>query len=98
LFAYTLALPAGLTRLESGSACVFAPNPKPDDYVSATRLPRWFSDRKPSARTPSMSPISKPYVTRVAPRYTQITAPTVIITGDSDSVVLAHIHSEGAGP
>jgi pimeloyl-ACP methyl ester carboxylesterase len=42
-----------------------------------------------------MSPISKPYVTRVAPRYTEITAPTVIITGDSDSVVLAHIHSEG---
>jgi pimeloyl-ACP methyl ester carboxylesterase len=42
-----------------------------------------------------MSPISKPYVTRVAPRYPEIKAPTVIITGDSDSVVLAHIHSEG---
>src|SRR5690606_8879468 len=32
LFANTLALPAGLSRLQSGSACVFAPNAVPEDY------------------------------------------------------------------
>jgi pimeloyl-ACP methyl ester carboxylesterase len=94
LFANTIALPAGLTRLESGSACVFAPNPKPDDYVSKTAPALVL---RPQAFRSNAIDVAnlKPYVTRVAPRYTQITAPTVIITGDSDSVVLAHIHSEG---
>ncbi|MEM5495475.1 alpha/beta hydrolase [Hoeflea sp. AS16] len=94
LFANTLALPAGLTRLESGSACVFAPNPKPDDYVSKTApalvlRPRAFRNNAIDVAN------LKPYVTRVAPRYPEIKSPTVIVTGDSDSVVLAHIHSEG---
>jgi len=94
LFANTLALPAGLSRLESGSACVFAPNPKPDDYVSKTApalvlRPRAFRNNAIDVAN------LKPYVTRIAPRYPEIKSPTVIITGDSDSIVLAHIHSEG---
>jgi pimeloyl-ACP methyl ester carboxylesterase len=94
LFANTLALPAGLSRLESGSACVFAPNPKPDDYVSKTApalvlRPRAFRNNAIDVAN------LKPYVTRIAPRYREIKSPTVIITGDSDSIVLAHIHSEG---
>ncbi|MGJ8571074.1 MAG: alpha/beta fold hydrolase [Hoeflea sp.] len=94
LFANTLALPAGLTRLESGSACVFAPNPIPDDYIATTApalvlRPRAFRNNAIDVAN------LKPYVTKVAPRYPEIKSPTVIITGDSDSVVLAHIHSEG---
>ena len=94
LFANTLALPAGLARLESGSACVFAPNPKPDDYISSTAPALVL---RPSAFRNNTIDVAnlKPYVARVAPRYTEIRTPTVIITGDSDSVVLAHIHSEG---
>lgn len=94
LFANTLALPAGLTRLESGSACVFAPNPKPDDYVTSTAPALVL---RPGAFRHNAIDVAnlKPYVTRVAPRYSEIRTPTVIITGDSDSVVLAHIHSEG---
>lgn len=94
LFANTLALPAGLTRLESGSACVFAPNPKPDDYIDRTAPALVL---RPQAFRNNAIDVAnlKPYVTRVAPRYTEIAAPTVIVTGDSDSVVLAHIHSEG---
>ncbi|EDQ34426.1 putative hydrolase or acyltransferase (alpha/beta hydrolase superfamily) [Hoeflea phototrophica DFL-43] len=94
LFAHTLALPAGLTRLESGSSCVFAPNPKPEDYVSGTGPALVL---RPSAFRHNAVDVAnlKPYVTRVSPRYTEIMAPTVVITGDSDSVVLAHIHSEG---
>jgi pimeloyl-ACP methyl ester carboxylesterase len=94
LFAHTLALPAGLTRLESGSACVFAPNPKPDDYTSKTApalvlRPRAFRNNAIDVAN------LKDYVGRVSPRYSEIKTPTVIVTGDSDSVVLAHIHSEG---
>ena len=94
LFANTLALPAGLTRLESGSACVFAPNPKPDSYIVDTAPALVL---RPEAFRSNAIDVAnlKPYVTRVAPRYAEIDAPTVIITGDSDSVVLAHIHSEG---
>lgn len=94
LFAHTLALPAGLTRLESGSACVFAPNPKPDDYVSKTAPALVL---RPQAFRNNAIDVAnlKPYVTRIAPRYPEIKTPTVILTGDSDSVVLAHIHSEG---
>tara|TARA_R110002020_G_scaffold316361_8_gene531523 strand:- start:3981 stop:5012 length:1032 start_codon:yes stop_codon:yes gene_type:complete len=94
LFANTLALPAGLTRLESGSACVFAPNPKPDDYIARTAPALVL---RPKAFRNNAIDVSglKPYLARVSPHYSRITAPTVIITGDSDSVVLAHIHSEG---
>lgn len=94
LFANTLALPAGLTRLESGSSCVFAPNPKPENYTSATGPALVL---RPDAFRHNAIDVAnlKPYVTRISPRYTEIAAPTVVITGDSDSVVLAHIHSEG---
>lgn len=94
LFAHTLALPAGLTRIDSGSACVFAPNPTPGDYVTQTGPALVL---RPAAFRNNAVDVHnlKPYATRVAPRYSEITAPTVIITGDSDSIVLAHIHSEG---
>ena len=94
LFANTLALPAGLTRIESGSACVFAPNPTPDAYVTQTAPALVL---RPGAFRNNAIDVHnlKPYATQVAPRYGEITAPTIIITGDSDSVVLAHIHSEG---
>ena len=35
------------------------------------------------------------YVKRESPRYREISAPTVIITGDRDDVVLAELHSIG---
>ncbi|WP_417423103.1 alpha/beta fold hydrolase [Hoeflea sp.] len=94
LFAHTLALPAGLTRLESGSACVFAPNPKPDDYVDITAPALVL---RPQAFRNNAIDVTglKPYLSRVSPRYREIKTPTAIVTGDSDSSVLAHIHSEG---
>ncbi|MCY0096543.1 alpha/beta hydrolase [Hoeflea sp. J2-29] len=94
LFANVLALPAGLTRLESGSACVFAPNPTPAGYISETAPALVLRPRAFRYNAIDVSNL-KPYVTRIAPRYTEITAPTVIVTGDSDAIVLAHIHSEG---
>ncbi|OCW59648.1 alpha/beta fold hydrolase [Hoeflea olei] len=94
LFAHTLALPAGLTRIDSGSACVFAPNPMPADYVAETAPALVL---RPGAFRSNAIDIAnfKAYAMRTAPRYREIKAPTVIITGDSDGIVLAHIHSEG---
>lgn len=94
LFVRTLMLPAGLTRLESGSACVFAPNPMPDDYIDATAPALVL---RPAAFLNNAIDVVnlKPYLVQASRRYSEIKAPTVIITGDSDGVVLAHIHSEG---
>jgi len=35
------------------------------------------------------------YVKRISPRYKEIAAPTVIITGDTDKIVAEEIHSKG---
>ncbi len=94
MFANTLSLPAGLTKLESGSVCVFAPNPKPDDYVSETAVALVLRPGEFRSNAIDVANL-KPYLAGVSPRYPEIKSPTVIITGDSDSVVLAHIHSEG---
>ena len=94
LFARTLALPAGERRLASGTACVFAPNPAPSDYVEKTAPALVLRPETFIANATDIAKL-KPYVTAVSPRYREITAPAVIITGDSDSVVLANIHSRG---
>lgn len=94
LFANTLSLPAGLSLMRSGVECVFAPNPLPADYAETTAPALVLSPSRFRANAADVLGL-KPYVARVSPRYSSITAPTVIITGDSDSVVLANIHSLG---
>ena len=46
-----------------------------------------------SSRMRAMSRALKESVTRQSPRYGEITAPTVIITGDRDTIVSPDIHS-----
>ena len=94
LFSETLALPAGLTRLDAGTACVFAPNQPIENYsentaVSLVLRPYHFRN---NAR--DVAGLYE-YVTRTQSRYNEIKTPMVIITGDSDTVVLPHIHSTG---
>lgn len=93
-FTRLLALPAGLGRLDSGTRYVFFPNPRPDDYVEKTApalvlRPATFRFNAIDVAT------LLAYVTAEAKRYREITAPTVIVTGDEDQVVLEEIHSKG---
>lgn len=94
LFAMTVALPAGLGRLDAGTRSVFAPNARPDDYVAATAPALVL---RPSAFRYNAIDVANlhGYVSRIARRYTEIKTPAVIITGDSDDIVLANIHSRG---
>ncbi|HWU61188.1 MAG TPA: alpha/beta hydrolase [Ensifer sp.] len=94
IFRYTLLLPVGLDRIESGSRAVFAPNPMPRDYVADT-MPGMIL--RPGAFYANAVDVSglDAYVTKMAPRYKEITAPTVIITGDHDDIVAEEIHSVG---
>ncbi len=94
IFCNTLALQAGMSRIEPATAHVFAPNPVPATYVAATGPALVL---RPSAFRANATDVAGllDYVTRFAPRYREIARPTVIITGDSDEIVLEEIHSKG---
>jgi pimeloyl-ACP methyl ester carboxylesterase len=85
---------AGLVYLEPGLKGVFAPNPTPPDYVRRTGLKLMF--RPWHFRSNAEDVVDcEGHVRTLSPRYGEIQTPTAIITGDSDSVVYAHIHSTG---
>lgn len=94
LFRHTLLLPVGLGRIDSGSEAVFAPNPMPRDYVVDT-MPGMIL--RPGAFYANAVDVSglNAFVKTMEPRYKEIKAPTVIITGDSDDIVAEEIHSVG---
>jgi pimeloyl-ACP methyl ester carboxylesterase len=94
IFCQTLALHAGMLRIEAAIDHVFAPNPQPDNYLEDTgpalvlRPSTFRSNAKDVAGLHG-------YVSAFSPRYKEISKPTVVITGDSDEIVLEEIHSKG---
>lgn len=94
IFSHTVALQAGMTRITPATAHVFAPNPAPSSYIADTGPALVL---RPSAFRANATDVAGllDYVTRFAPRYREIEKPTVIITGDSDEIVLEEIHSKG---
>jgi pimeloyl-ACP methyl ester carboxylesterase len=94
IFAHTIAPIAGRLRMENAISAVFAPNPKPADYV-ANAAPTLVL--RPAAFRYNAIDVANlhAYVSRMATRYREIKVPTVIISGDRDDVVLANIHSVG---
>jgi pimeloyl-ACP methyl ester carboxylesterase len=94
IFTRLVSLPVGLGRVASGSRCVFAPNPMPADYAEITGPALVLRPRAFRANAIDVANLHD-YVSRTAPRYNEIQAPTVIITGDSDDIVFADIHSRG---
>jgi pimeloyl-ACP methyl ester carboxylesterase len=94
VFANTLATPAGLSLIDTAVTAVFAPNPAPATYRADTAADLVLRPRAFRSNATDVARL-KEYVTRVAPRYREIAVPTVVITGDSDDIVLAEIHSAG---
>jgi len=94
LFAETLAWPGGVMRMRQASACVFSPNQMNDRYVEEAGIELVL---RPSAFRANAIDVAGlyDYVTELAPRYGEITAPTVVISGDHDTVVYSEIHSGG---
>ncbi len=94
IFTETLAIPLGSLVYREALKGVFTPNKVPRDYPerSGTRLvlrPANFRDN-----AADVGELFE-HVTRLSKRYGEIEAPTVIITGDADTVVLPEIHSAG---
>jgi pimeloyl-ACP methyl ester carboxylesterase len=92
LFARTMVLPAAFPLLDRLARAVAAPQSMPDDYVRRSALALLL---RPSAFIANASDVArlKDSVVRQSPRYGEITAPTVIIVGDRDTIVSPEIHS-----
>jgi pimeloyl-ACP methyl ester carboxylesterase len=92
LFAYTLALPVGELLLRATVAVVFAPQTAPADYVARTGV-ELLRPRNFLANARDVAGI-RAFVTKQAPRYPAIQAPTIIIAGDRDTIVSSRIHAQ----
>ena len=94
LFSETLAPVAGRLRLPAATRCVFSPNRAPEGYERDAAISLVL---RPAAFRRNAEDVAGLYdhVARFAPRYREIAAPTVIVTGDSDTVVAEEIHSIG---
>jgi pimeloyl-ACP methyl ester carboxylesterase len=94
VFAETIALPAGLMRLEKGSACVFHPNPVPGTYTTDGSIGLVLRPSSFRANAIQVKSLCSNNAAKVA-QYSTIKTPTIIISGNEDTVVLEEIHSKG---
>ena len=92
LFAHTVVLPLGLMLMESACKGVFAPEKRPDDYVSRAAISLVLRPSEFLANARDVAAL-KDFVTGQVPHYRDLRAPTVIITGDRDTTVSPTIHS-----
>lgn len=96
LFSETLSYLGGILRIGAASECVFSPNKAPDTYVRDASIALVL---RPAAFRANATDVEGLYrhALATAPLYREITAPTVVISGDSDTVVYEEIHSAGLG-
>ena len=94
LFTETLAWPGGLMRLGAATDCVFAPNAVPENYAQDAAIRLVLRPAAFRANARDVAGLFE-FVEKLAPRYGEITAPTVVITGNRDTVVYEEIHSAG---
>jgi pimeloyl-ACP methyl ester carboxylesterase len=92
LLAYTVTLPLGYFLLAPGARAVFLPQVMPDGYVTDTATPLLLRPREFLANARDLVRL-KQAVREQVPRYGEITAPTVLISGDVDKTVSTNIHS-----
>lgn len=92
LFVNTLAVPVGLSALETGAASVFAPQPMPEGYLEKARIALVMRPATFAANAQDVAGLHA-FVSRQQDRYGQISVPTTIITGDTDDTVSPTIHS-----
>jgi pimeloyl-ACP methyl ester carboxylesterase len=94
LFCNTLALPAGMLQIEAGIKHVFSPNVAPKDYLERAAIPLVLRPGNFCNNARDVANLLV-YVRKTQPHYKEITARTIVITGDSDDIVYEEIHSRG---
>lgn len=94
LFTRIAALPVAERVFASAVKDVFAPDPTPDDYVERTATELVFRPENFRNNCRDIAGLHR-HVLGFFERYQLISAPTIIVTGTRDSVVLPGIHSRG---
>ena len=92
LLAYTITLPLGYFLTGPGARSVFLPQTMPKDFVEDTATPLLLRPREFLANARDLVTL-KAAVAEQAPRYAEIKAPAVVISGDADKTVSPSIHS-----
>lgn len=90
----TLVWLAGILRIRAAARCVFAPNRMPDDYLQKASIPLIL---RPKVFRANAEDVDKLYdnLEAVSPRYHEIVAPTVVVSGNRDTIVYEEVHSLG---
>ncbi len=94
LFTRTLTLPIAERLTPFAITGVFAPDAVPEDYAEKISLPLLYRPRTFQANAGDVANLFD-HVSAAAREYPNIRVPAIILTGDRDSVVYAHIHSAG---
>ena len=93
LLAHTITLPLGYFLAGPGARSVFLPQSMPDGFVRDSATPLLLRPREFIANAHDLVTL-KEAVREQAPRYAEITAPVVVISGDgADKTVSTSIHS-----
>lgn len=94
LFCRTLTLPVAERLAAAAMENVFAPEPAPEGYAEAIRVPLLFRPDSFRANAEQIAML-KPSLEAQSPLYPGLMQPAVIVTGTRDTVVWPSIHSEG---
>lgn len=94
LFVETITGPAGSLRMAAATECVFAPNAVPENYATRAAIPLVLRPAAFMANSIDVAGLY-PFVAANAARYPTIKAPTVVISGNRDTVVYEELHSGG---
>ncbi len=94
IFTETVLVPVGMLTLGNAIDEVFQPQSPPDDYMENAAIPLLFRPRIFRNNARDVVGLNR-FVEDFSIRYSEITAPTIIITGDVDDVVSPAIHSVG---
>jgi pimeloyl-ACP methyl ester carboxylesterase len=91
-FTRLLAVPAASLLLDAGARSVFAPRQVTPGYLEAAEVRLLLRPANLQANSQDIV-AAHAFVTAQAPRYRDLKVPVVAITGDSDTIVSAVIHS-----
>jgi len=94
LFVWTLTLPVGERLAAAMMRNVFHPDPAVPNYAEAIRLPLLFRPQSFKANAEQICRV-KEAVRVQADRYSELTQPSLVVTGTEDTVVWPSIHCEG---
>lgn len=92
LFSAFIVPPVGVLTIDSATKAVFAPNQRPAGYIKATRAMQALRPRAFQHNAQEIAALSD-WAKDASPEYRKIKAPTVIIAGDVDKIVLTDIHA-----